>query len=1381
MSAESGTEPKDSRLDAESPWLGLHSFTEETSSFFFGRSEELKSLFERVSYRQLVVLFGRSGLGKSSLIKAGLIPRLRHSGYLPVWIRLNYDTDTALERQVIDALREQWVERGAAVPAEWADPAMNLWLLFHLPKLGLLRSGAPQVVLIFDQFEEIFTKGARQPEAANAFVDSLAALVENRTPPSVQSRIERDEELAEQLEYDSARCKVLLSLRDDYLYLLERWRKRMPSVMENRMELQELNGQQALRAVVEPGTFRPGKPPIIPSETGEAIVRFVAKAPEKGTPLSEITAVPPPLLSLICEQLNARRLRTDPPAEQIDPDELKGQSEDILQSYYQRCLAGSPPALQSLIEDTLLSPDGTQREGVSEARAKALLVAGGFSAEEATKALCWLIEEERLLSVEERGGHRRIELTHDVLTGVVRRSRELRREQEEAAVLEKSRAAEAEKEQQRLKEQLRLSQERRRKHVTAVFSVLATVACLFAAVAVYWAARAEQNKALAQRATQEAEEERGKAQDLLARSYVVQAEALIRLGDVADAMPYLARSLRVRPEGNPAAALAFSYLPELPSIITAFHHAGDIRCANFSPDGKYVVTASADGTARVWNAATGQPVTPPMKHDAEVRMANFSPDGNYVVTASFDYTARIWDAHTGKEVGGKMGHGGKVYSAYFSFDGKWVVTASADHAAQVWNAATDRSISRLPHAGIVRGATFSPDGKRVITSSFDKTARVWDAATGKALTEPLPHGGWVYSPKFSPDGQTVVTACTDGAARLWDSRTGEEIGPPLRHQSGLHFASKFRDIDPAQSGVYFAEFSPDGKWVATASNDSTARVWDAHTGLPVTPPLPHQSWVNTAFFSPDGRWLVTASGDHTALVWDLAAAHAAQLSGTPAPPPLFSPLRHVGSVWMATFSPDGKRILTTSFDQTARIWQLPPLPAEPTLLVHAGAVNTARFSPDGIRVVTASSDNTARVWDAATGQPRTPPMKHADMVNSAVFSPDGERVVTASADHTAQVWDARTGVPVSPPLPHQDRVNSAGFSPDGKWVVTASLDKTARVWDAQTGRLVSTFTHQGDVLSAVFSPDGKWVVTASADYTAQVWDAQTGKPVAKPLQHKDRVISASFSPDGKWVVTASDDFTARVWDAQTGQPVSPPLLHGNHVVTAVFSPDGRKVVTASVDRTARIWDAATGRPLSAPLQHDYDVYGAQFNPDGTRVVTACRDGSAQVWDVATGQRISQPLQHLQTVQEAEFSPDGTRVVTASSEGTATIWDIAPEGPTPAWLPDVLEAVSYQTIGEDGAPYVYSIEKYNAVRQACLTSVSKDPWDEFGRWLFTDPDARTISPWSPLKLPDYFHQLIAEKTSSPASRKLAGELAVGRPALEVGYAAQAPATLPAPNP
>jgi WD40 repeat protein len=316
-------------------------------------------------------------------------------------------------------------------------------------------------------------------------------------------------------------------------------------------------------------------------------------------------------------------------------------------------------------------------------------------------------------------------------------------------------------------------------------------------------------------------------------------------------------------------------------------------------------------------------------------------------------------------------------------------------------------------------------------------------------------------------------------------------------------------------------------------------------------------------------------------------------------------LGHQAGVTNASFSPDGRRIVTASDDKTARIWDaVTGKPIGAPLKGHTGDVLSAAFSPDGRRIVTASDDKTARIWDAASGNEIVSLIGHSGAVTDAAFSSDGKHVITASADKFARVWDASTGKQIGMPLKgHEDPLSGAAFSPDGRRIVTASLDQTARVWDAVTGQQIATIRgHDDAVTSAAFSPDGKRIVTASYDKTARVWDAATGKQIGIPLKVSDRVFSAAFSPDGKHIITASADNTARIWDALTGEEIAELGGHNDPVVTATFSPNGQRIVTASLDKTARVWDAATGKPIGEPLiGHVSSVTSAAFSPDGKRI------------------------------------------------------------------------------------------------------------------------------------------------------------------------------------
>jgi WD40 repeat protein len=578
-------------------------------------------------------------------------------------------------------------------------------------------------------------------------------------------------------------------------------------------------------------------------------------------------------------------------------------------------------------------------------------------------------------------------------------------------------------------------------------------------------------------------------------------------------------------------------------------------------------------------------------HRGAVTSAVFSQDGGRVVTASKDKTARIWDATTGTVLRELKGHESGVTFATFSPDGRRVVTASKDKTARIWDVTTGTILRELKgHESEVTFATFSPDGGRVVTASKDKTARIWDATTGTTLAKLEGHNDYVSSAAFSPNGALIVTASHDGTAHIWDATRGAVLSELKGHNQFLTYAA----------------FSPDGTRVVTASGDGTARIWDIKENAVVVE-LPKLSGaIRCAAFSPNGARIVTASDDYTARVWDAATGAAlVTLEG------------HRGPVVTAAFSPDGARVITASNDETARIWEVREGAVLVKLEGHRGDVVTAAFSPDGGHIITSSNDKTARIWDATTGGVVKELDGHGDDVTSVAFSPDGARIALTSFHKIARILDAKTGAVLIKLEGHGDRVTSAEFSPDGNRIVTASWDKTARIWDVMTGAVLATLEGHNDVVSfAAFSPDGDRIVTASWDKTARIWDATTGMVLKEFKGHNDRINSGVFSPDGTRIVTAAWDKTARIWDAATGASLATLEGHDASVSFAVFSPDGGHIITSSNDKTARIWDAATGVVLKELKGHDGAVFFAAFSPDSARIVTASNDKTARIWDIS---------------------------------------------------------------------------------------------------------------------------------------------------------------------
>jgi WD40 repeat protein/tRNA A-37 threonylcarbamoyl transferase component Bud32/tetratricopeptide (TPR) repeat protein len=625
--------------------------------------------------------------------------------------------------------------------------------------------------------------------------------------------------------------------------------------------------------------------------------------------------------------------------------------------------------------------------------------------------------------------------------------------------------------------------------------------------------------------------------------------------------------------------------------------------------------------------------------DGSIETASFSRDGSRVLLAG-GIEACVRDARSGRPVarltpGPKLGR-----PASFSRDGTRILIVAGDQA-HVVDAATGTRVISLPHRDRVTWAAFHPDGRLVVTTS-QEWAFVWDTENGRKPRLQLEQPDTVNQASFSPDGHRLLVAYGGptkdvGGARVWDLASPEKPRLVLKHRD---------DVNQAV-------FSSDGQRVLTASYDTTACVWDAQNGRPVTHPLLHDRPVSQAWFDSDDRHVLTVSGD-TARIWDLKRGGI-----------LIANLKHRGAILDASFSPDGRCVVTCGFDRLARVWNVESGELVLPALGHSSPVNHASFSPDCRFVVTASSDRTARVWDLACGVCPVQTLDHGGNVRHAAYSRNGRRVVSISKDGSCKIWDAASGRRITATIWHGDEGQYAAFSPGGQLVVTVCADQKARVWDAWTAEPMSApLGHPEQVMIAEFSPKDEQLLTLG-EHEARIWDWRKRGPPFSRIRHGDQVALnyAAFSSDGRFVVTAGADRTARIWFAEDGRAAEAPLQHHGEVVFAAFDKPGQRVVTTSSDRSARIWDWKAGRVL-ALLEHEDQVNHASFSPNGRWVVTASSDGTARVWDAATAKAVTPALRHGEPVLLACFNTDGRLIATGSGQwdkgdvGEARVWDAA---------------------------------------------------------------------------------------------------------------------------
>ncbi|MFI7049612.1 nSTAND1 domain-containing NTPase [Streptosporangium sandarakinum] len=616
-------------------------------------------------------------------------------------------------------------------------------------------------------------------------------------------------------------------------------------------------------------------------------------------------------------------------------------------------------------------------------------------------------------------------------------------------------------------------------------------------------------------------------------------------------------------------------------------------------------------------------------HTNSVASVVFSPDGKRLATGGGDDMVRIWDVATGKQVGAPLrGHTGWVYSVAFSPDGKRLASAGMDKTVRIWDVATGKQVGAplTGHLRMVKSVAFSPDGKRLASAGGDKTVRIWDVATGKQVGASLRgHTGWAYSVAFSPDGKRLASAGGDKTVRIWDAATGKQVGAPLTGHTGV---------------VLSAVFSPDGTRLASAGVDDTVRLWNAATGKQVGASLTgHTFSVSSVVFSPDGKRLASGGMDNMVRLWDVSTGKqiGAPFTG------------HTGWVYSVVFSPDGTRLATGGDDNTIRLWDTATGRQIGTPLTgHVGVRQSVAFSPDGKRLASGGMGNMVRLWDVSTGKQIGVPAIRTGWVYSVVFGPDGTRLASAGVDGTVRLWDVATGKQVGAPFTgHTGWVYSVAYSPDGTRLASAGVEGTVRLWDVATGKQAGALLtgHVGVMQSVVFSPDGTRLASAGADGTVRLWDVATGKQAGASLTgHTSEVSSVVFSPDGTRLASAGIDGTVRLWSASTGRQISIPFTgHTGQVSSVVFSPDGTRLASAGADGTVRLWDVATGKQVGIPFTgHTGQVSSVVFSPDGTRLASAGIDGTVRIWNVGLPYDLQGLLQAVCDIAGRSFTPEEWR-------------------------------------------------------------------------------------------------------------------------------------------
>ncbi len=711
------------------------------------------------------------------------------------------------------------------------------------------------------------------------------------------------------------------------------------------------------------------------------------------------------------------------------------------------------------------------------------------------------------------------------------------------------------------------------------------------------------------RALADANEEKLKSQRMSAGLALDRGLQLCQEGKVSQGMLWMAESLAVNPEEDRGFAdVVRLNLAAWRSPLTVqralIGHEQAVSCVAYSPDGKTLAIAHG-GTVSRRDAMTGEPAGQVLVHSGAVASIAFSRDGQLLATGTYDKSVRIWDVATGKPMGQPIPQPDIVNAIEFSPDGRRLLAATGfrDHSvassARVWEVATGKpTCPPLSHPATIRGAVFRPDGGVVITGAYDGLIRFWNPVTGQPSGEPIRVPAQVMALAVSRDGAYLAVGCNSGEAFVYSLQGRGLVNSPMRHPTSVEAIC----------------FHPDDGLLATGCDDSLARLWDWRSGKQVGSPLVHQNYVVGVDFSPDGRRLITGAHDKFARIWDLP------LSSSKGIPLLRTdPTLTLGHLDPSLVSARPRTRVTGDRGRPIPHWVWEYL--------------CASFSPDGRYVVTGSIDNSARVFEVATGRLVGKRLLHDNWVGTVAFAPDNRHVLTGSHDMTAQLWDIHTGERAGPTLHHAGGIVSVAVSPDETRGLTGSGDNTARLWNLRTGEPIGLpMLHAAEVLSVSFSNNGAFALTSAGSGEVRLWDSATALPSGPPARHDGGVTSVRFADDDRSFLTLCADGAARRWPMP--QPVAgDPALVRQWVQTITGQEqDAGKAVSvlhaaAWRERRARVMDSA----LAADLEGAEDA------------ILAWHEGAAGAHEVSgIGEAAYWHLDRLIAARPEDWSPHARR-------------------------------------------------------------------------------------------------------------------------------------------
>jgi WD40 repeat protein len=1217
-------------LKMGSPYLGLNKFQTKDKDKFFGREQWICELSHYLlqENNNILLLLGASGSGKSSLIRAGLIPRLEDTwgSFLNLTFEPDVNPFESLYACLINNLsyKQSQAEMARTIAADSLVQVMQF-----------LKQDERRLIFI-DQFEELFTRTPKKER--DVFIASLVQLIK------VQDRS----------------IKIVLTMRADFLGQLSPYAELGKIHDRYSRMLTDMSGSELELAIKEPAArngvvFESGLvEEIIHDYNGESgslpLLQYTLNL------LWENEDVPERVIKAkTYEKLGRVTGALQTQADRIYRDLNENQKKSVQEIFFELVdLANDNPVSRRTNKSLFL--DGGIKQDVLEVLIEKRLLVGRGEEKQATVEVAheallrtWDVLQQLIQDRKD------IILLRGQLTADAKLWRERREQNEQRArndlwsgwklerVLDLKEKQVLDLIDPEVQEFVKASHywrdeqsQKERKIARKITVASITVAVLMAVAAIFSVIQARQS-------------EIGQIQASVALSAAKFANNQGLEADIESIRAGKTLEQSIFQKIFPDSQLRMSVLGQLQQTVNTGHernrleiHQGRIASVAVNPNGKQMATIGYDGIARLWDAY-GRQLTKIKSDQGIVNSVVFSPDGKQLATSGDDGNVNLWDV-SGNQLAEIRDNEAQVASVVFSPNGNQLAIASvmpslnkmqikSNSNVTLWTTSGNRLAELKGLQDNVSDVVFSPDGKQIATIGSEDAACLWDTS-GKKIAEFKGHQRGITSVSFSPNGKQIATSGNDDTIRLWEI-SGKQLKKIIAHQGRIR-------------GVIF---SPDGKQLVTMSilsnsHENMVSLWN--TSGEQLNSIKVQERVRSIVFSPDGKQLATSGDDGIARLWNGADNHLVELKG------------HQGRLDIAVFSPDGRQLVTNGDDGTVRLWDT----FDSNLAEFKGSKGTLSrplFSPNGKQLITIGDDDKVRLWDTS-GKQVAELKTSSERTNSVVFSPNGKYLVTNGDYGRVRLWDT-SGNQLVEFKGHQGFFTSVVFSPDGKQLATSGNDDFINLKDIFGNQNGEIKTHQ-EITNLVFSPSGKYLATSGNDSFVRIWNT-SGKQVFATKVNQKNITNIQFSPDGQYLAIDGEGYNARstlnrtitvtVWNIFSNQRTEIDNQQKKFINGVVFSPNSKNLATSGDDGLTRLWDTS-GKQLAEFKGHQGPITSVVFSPDGKQLATTGNERIVRLWDTSSGKQLSAIETYQWSVASAVFSPDGKQLATSGYNDTR-LWQV----------------------------------------------------------------------------------------------------------------------------